>query len=382
MLDTTHQLNLQRLRITAPRSGLRTSLSSVRPICRAVEAQRNLQHLELGHFQWRFAEPLTAASCLDNLISASFMEDDCPHDPVSRAGAIQHIAIAPGFPRLRCLRAELKSQAIPTLLNNVTSTSLHSIDLIIQIRKDEPSSLTGTLDDISRFSRLKSLRIVFPQSVGTWNDFSRLLLCTALEVVAIKGHKTSILFTNTEIELMSRAWSALTELEIEDLSRLPQYRRENLEAGSGDDEVAFAPAVTLAGLEVLARACPHLRKLKISIDARVIPFIPHPISNLVTDINFPCSFVGEELAETVKAIIWMFPRQISPRPTWVYLHNWWYDPYAASRGAQTGIMGMHWRIIWMGIEGAITALRRTNADAIETWVFPLTSNVEEIAGDS
>lgn len=351
MLAATHYSSLTTLRIGATDSPLSHLPSALQAVTRVLQAQTALEHLYLDDFQWRFQAPFKVAARLPNLLTASFTENDCDFCPFENNGPVGIDHPIKGFRSLLSMKAELTANTIPHLLASIHSKELNSLQLLIQV-EETMSRMQGVLADIAKFSQLKVVHIVYAQTKGTWRDFVALLSCSQLEKVTLKGFRASLVFTDLEVAIMGRAWHRLRELEIEDLSRLPAHEHGEEPDGGEMEDAFYAPKVTLAGLANLSKDCTELRRLKIAIDATILPThseLSKLTPSLVEDINFPCSYVDEREDDAARVIARLWPAQRTRRPKGGCWHSWWYDPYNASEGAFVSLMGRRWERIWTNV---------------------------------
>lgn len=342
ILRAIHPLELEQLSLRAVAQPLSQATIVLDEVTAVINTQRNLRHLEVHDFEGRFKGPWEAASQLQKLLRLSFTAPSCPF-PLVRT-EISSKKTNDGFASLVGVDVEMTLEAIPTFLSSITSSGVEVLDILVETPAEElnPKGFLGVLNDVTRFTALSAVWLVFPTTFAQWADIAPLLACTKMKTIILRGYQLSKVIGDGEIEAMGRAWPGLRGLQLEDTMRTPP-RYKSDEAG-----VIYPPAATLRGLSCLAVLCPDLWSLGLSIDARGMANegpVRHP-ALLVEDLEFPCSYVDGDEVDVALFITQMWPNQSKD---WVATDVWgpgWGDPYMRSEGSISGPMGKNWSRIW------------------------------------
>lgn len=280
----------------------------------AIRSQLTLESLCIVGMAPQAMELFAAASQLQDLKVVSFTEWPITGESAMQGGAVMQAREGDRtFPSLKNICMSLARVALPATLKSLTSTQLG----YARLRLKEPARpgsyrLDGCLGGLRRFTLLTTIALAFPRTNSTWEDFVPLLVCSQLRIFKLEGRALSLVIGNEELQTMAKSWPQLEVLTIDDFSRKHLARA----TGPDGDE---PPRTTLHGLVCLAVHCPDLRKLRLSIDARIIPdMCKFPVTGQkMEEVSFPLSRVASKGLDPLliaRFICGLWPNQRLPAP--------------------------------------------------------------------
>lgn len=283
-------------------------------IAEAIRSQPRLRSLCVIGMAPHAMEMFAAASRLEGLEVITVTEwENARRGVHNEVGTLAALAGGDTFPSLKNISMTLAREALPSTLASITSSSLKHLKL--RLKESSISSaypLDGCLDELHRFTSLITIALAFPHTTSTWADFAPLLICSRLRILKLEGRVLPAVIGNQELENMARSWPQLEVLTIEGDSSRAYLERSS----TNEDE---RPRVNLSGLICLAVHCPRLRKLRLSIDARIIPNMGSfpAVGEKVKELSFPMSCVasgGDEERSIARFIADLWPNQEPPSP--------------------------------------------------------------------
>lgn len=296
-----------------------TNRSLIRPqitqaVADAIRSQSRLESLSILGMTPQAIEFFAASSSLEYLKVLSFTEwpNTSPLAPPGDIAPAIHEGINT-FPSLKSVCMSLSRAILPAALTSITSKKLGYARLRLrEPARPGPYYLEGCLSGLRRFKLLTTIALTFPRTASTWEDFECLLVCSRLKIFKLEGRSLSQVIGDKELESMARSWPLLEVLAIDDFSRRPLARTSEADEGE-------PPRITLPGLVCLAVHCPALRKLRVSIDARIVPDTCKisATGQKVEEVSFPLSRVaseGTEARSIASFISRLWPNQRLPTP--------------------------------------------------------------------
>lgn len=280
----------------------------------AIRSQRTLESLCFMGMAPHTMEMFAAASELKVLRALSLTEWEGTWEDIQDDDATFACAEEGGtFPSLKNISFSLTRVALPSALACITSPNLKHLTLRLkEPRGPGPYHLDSCLDNLRLHTRLATIQLTFSRTTSTWEDLLPLLACSRLQCLKLEGYLLPATIGDQELKNMAESWPLLEVLTIEYESCRANLARNSNKA----DE---RPRITLAGLVCLATHCPALRKLRLSIDASVVPDAPaFPVTGgKMKDISFPLSPVvsgGTGDRAIARFLTELWPNQEPPCP--------------------------------------------------------------------
>lgn len=325
ILGLLDQLKLQTLRISCSDIFLRRSVDISKRIGTAISKQTALTSIVIRNFLSSDPTPLMEASLLPHLERVYFtfpkainlsVLTQTPNPfglPRHSSSSTPHEHLS--FPSVRYLTAEVSTEGAELLLPSVTSASVDILALTLE-PSQQGATLGTILETAGRFTKLRRIFIMFPNTQGTWPELRPLLSCHCVETVSLRGDYLAAAVGDDELHSLAAAWPFLKSLTIVDHLLATTRFVPGAQEATTLLHAPYPPAATLMGLSTFAMYCPHLTSIKISIDARGTPLNVsfEAIGASVVHINFPYSLADEAEQEVAHFIRLMWPNHKPPWP--------------------------------------------------------------------
>lgn len=289
-------------------------------LTQTIEGIPSLRRLDIPGINFLKGSVVVALSKLPDLRQTSFIHLIVPPTSVTPERS---------FPSLVKLVAEVSVASISPLLSSISSTAVKEITLSMARTGVQRTLSPGCFAAAQHFPSLKVVDLHMHSTLRSWNDLLPFLSCPSMQRFRVECRAVATLIDNDRLKSLAQAWPDLQELTFED-----NFRHS--------EEPNDAPSVSLQGLTCLAKYCPALQKLKITVDARDLPdgTTPDAVGKEVEHVHLEYSLADEREDRIAFFISKMWPNLQRDLHTSHKVNN-----NAASQHAR-----------WRRIEGKVTGL--------------------------